>query len=88
MIEAEPALLHLLGQRGESFVDRGPVTEMFQSGGLALLQGLLQMETAFVVHVVVEVNVHTGSRIVDEEPARLSQLKPLTVLIDNHGSDT
>ena len=87
VVEAEPALLHLWGQRRQSFIDRRPRPEVLQSLGLAVLQGLLQMEPAFVVHVVVEVDVHARGRIVQEEPARLRQRVPIRLRVSQDGAD-
>ena len=45
------------------------------------------MEPPFVVHVVVEVKVHSRGRVIDEEPARLGQFEALAVLIHDHRTD-
>ena len=73
MVEAEPALLNLFRQTRQSFIDRGPRTEMTQSLGLAVLQGFFQMEPTLVIHVVVEVDIHTSGLVGNQEPTCLRQ---------------
>ena len=87
MVEAEPALLHLLGQGGKALVERGPIAEVLQSGRTAFQQRLFQMEEAFIVHVMVEVHVHPRRRVVQEEPARLGEGELVRLRVDEGGSD-
>ena len=61
---------------------------MAQAGGLALTQGLFKVEPSFVVHVVVEVDVHPRGRVVDQKPARLGQGEALGVLVHQHRAYT
>ena len=88
MIKAEPALLHLWGQTGEAFIHRRPVSEMSQSFRFAVLQRLLQMEPTFVVHIVVEVDIHPRGGIVQQKPARLRQRETVRLWVYQYRSDT
>ena len=63
VVKSEPRLLHVFRQAAEAFVDRRPVTKMFESGRFALFEGLIQEEPAFVVDVVVEVDICTDHLI-------------------------
>ena len=81
MVKAKPTFLNLFGQRRQAFINRGPVTEVLQANRLALAKCFLQMEPPFVVHIMIEIDIHTGSRIIYKEPARLGQFKPLRILI-------
>ena len=87
VVEAEPALLHLWGQTRKPLVDRGPRAEVLQALGPSVLQRFLQMEPSFVVHVVVEVDVHACGRIVQKEPARLRQRVPIRLRVSQDGAD-
>ena len=60
MIETEPAFLHFFGQPGKPLVDRGPFSEMLQSGRTPLFERFFQMEPAFVIYVVIESYVALG----------------------------
>ena len=69
MVEAEPAFLHLGLQRRKPFVQCRPWTELLQSGRLSCVHSLVQMEKSLVVHVMIEVNVGTHHRIIEEKPS-------------------
>ena len=87
MIKVEPATLHLWFQLRQSFVDCRPVTQGFQSCRFPLLQCLFQMEETKVVHIVIEVDVHPCSRIIEQEPTRFGELIAVIVLVHQYGTD-
>ena len=86
VVEGKPTLLSLFGQLRQPLVDGRPRTEVPQSGGRALGQCLLQVEHAFVVHVVVEVYVHAGGRVVYQKPPRLGQREAFGLRVHKYGS--
>ena len=88
MVEPEPALLNLRRQLRQTLVDGGPRAEVLQSCRTTLLQGLLQMEPAFVVHVVVKIDVHARSWVVQQKPARLRNGKLVGRGVHEQRSDT
>ena len=73
MVETKPAFLHLLWQLGETLVNRWPRTEMLQALWLTMTQRLLKVEPAFVVDVVVEVDVYTRGSVGGQKPTSLGQ---------------
>ena len=87
MVEAEPALLHLVGQTRQSLINRGPVAEMLQSLGLAVQQRLFQPEPSFVVHIVIEVYIDSGGRIVQQEPSHLGNRKAVGLCVHQNRTD-
>ena len=46
------------------------------------------MEQAFVVHIVVEVEVHAGGTIVQQEPARLRECEAVCLWVDQYRAYT
>ncbi len=84
MVESEPTLLHLCGQLAQTLVDGGPGAKVLQSGGTSLHQGLLEVEPAFVVHIVVEVDVDTRGGVCEQEPASLRQSVAFRFRIHQH----
>ena len=87
MVEAEPAFLHLVGQARQSLINCGPVTEMLQSLGLAIQQRLFQPEPSFVVHIVIEVYIDSGGRIVQQEPSHLGNHETVGLCVHQNRTD-
>ena len=57
MVKSEPALLHLLWQLRQSFIDSSPIAKMLQPYRFAFLERLLQMEHPDIIDVVVEIEI-------------------------------
>ena len=79
MVEAEPALLHLFRQRGQSLIESRPVAKFLETGRAPLAKSLVQMEESLVIHVMIEVNVGTHHRVIQEKPSYLADCKPLVI---------
>ena len=73
MIKGEPAIARLRGQRGQTFVESVPVAERLQTGGLALLQRLIEIEQAAVTNLVDHIHVDAGHRIAEQKITELGQ---------------
>lgn len=86
VVEAEPTLLNVFGKARQAFVDRRPWPEMAQACGSAFLQRFFEVESSLVVNVVIEVDVHTGSGIVEQEPSRFGKREALCLRIKEHGT--
>ena len=82
MVEAEPALPHLLGQLRQGLIHCGPVAKVAQSLGPAALERLAQAEPAFVVDILVEVDVDPHGGVVDEEPSCLRDGEAFGLRVD------
>ena len=87
MIETEPAFLHFFGQPGKPLVDRGPFSEMLQSGRTPLFERFFQMEPAFVIYVVIESYVDLGRCVGQEKPTGFREREAISRRIDEYGPD-
>ena len=79
MVEPEPAFLYLLRQRGQSLIKSRPVAKFLEAGRAPLSKSLVQMEKPLVIHVMVEVNVGTHHRVIQEKPTYLADSKSLVI---------
>ena len=60
---------------------------MLQPGRTTLFQGLLEPEPAFIVDIMVEIEVNAGGRVGEETPARLTERVAVSVGVDKHSAD-
>ena len=77
----------MFGQGRQSFVYCGPRTEVLKARRTSFAQRFFQTEHAFVIDIVVEVNVHSGSLVVKQEPSGLGKAVTVCVPVNQHRSD-
>ena len=76
MIEAEPALLLLVGKLRKTLIDRFPVAQVLESCGFAFADGFLHVLGAQVADVFGKVHVHLGHFVFHQEKSDFSEGEP------------
>ena len=81
MVKGKPRLLHLLGQRGQAFIDSRPLSKMRQAFGLSLKKRIFQPEPPFVIDILVKIYIDTSGRVYQQKPSCLGQLVTIRIHI-------
>ena len=81
MVEAEPALLLLVGQLREALVDRLPVAEVLEARGLAVSDGFLEVLGTQVADVFGKVHVDLSHLVAHQEEPDLAEREAEVVFL-------